>query len=548
MVEINIPEINVDELMEKIRAEVRGGGGQVDKDEGPYSDPVPVSSKIGRINSKSISEYPSFKFKKNGYHINDFLAYHDRDFVINAYRGALRRLPDPVGLEYYLNNINSGTMTKAEVLGRLRYSPEGRVRKVKIRGLFRNFAIQSSFRIPVLGYFSRILIGIINLPVIIRNFGTLEATAVAQFGQQRNQLNELFAKVKTLVDSFDKHGSELSKVAEQKADRAELSKVAEQKADRAELSKVAEQKAGWDALEQKADRAELSKMAEQKADRAELEPVSRRMHYYRLNILDQERRLRLLLEEARKRLPEPLSAGQIENMLVEEDHLLNAMYVSFEDQFRGKREDIKERQQVYLSYIQDERAGTKEAPILDIGCGRGEWLELCKEEGLVAKGVDTNRIMVSQCQDLVLDVIEIDILEFLKDQKSNSFGAITAFHVIEHLPLNILVSLLEESFRTLKHNGIIILETPNPDNIIVASRDFYLDPTHKKPIPSRLLQFMIEDRGFSKVEIVGFHPMPDYMEEKNPGEGDDEIKRVLNKYFYGPQDYAVIAYKYMDES
>ena len=94
-------------------------------------------------------------------------------------------------------------------------------------------------------------------------------------------------------------------------------------------------------------------------------------------------------------------------------------------------------------------AGTKEAPALDIGCGRGEWLELLKGDGYVGQGVDRNRIMVQQCLELGLTVVEADLVQFLRNQNSNSFGAITGFHVIEHLPLKTLITLLDESLRVL---------------------------------------------------------------------------------------------------
>ncbi|KAF5429181.1 O-antigen chain-terminating methyltransferase [Candidatus Methanophagaceae archaeon] len=170
MIQTNIPEINVDELMEKIRAEVRRRKEREETVHGPAhqadraSQPAP-SPGIDPFSIGTIPEPEPFEFKGGGYHINDFLKYHDLHFVMNAYRGILRRRPDSKGLQHFLKNFRSGKMSKAEVLGRLRYSPEGRVKKVKMKGLFWNFVVQSSFRIPVLGYFSRLTVGIVNLPM-----------------------------------------------------------------------------------------------------------------------------------------------------------------------------------------------------------------------------------------------------------------------------------------------------------------------------------------------------------------------------------------------
>ena len=115
--------------------------------------------------------------------------------------------------------------------------------------------------------------------------------------------------------------------------------------------------------------------------------------------------------------------------------------------------------------------------MLDAGCGRGEWLELLKEQGITTgRGIDNNRVMVKQCEGYGLDVIEGDVIESLRDFPSASLGAVTAFHLIEHLPLNVLVKFLDETARVLKSGGIAIFETPNPENILVGAFTFYLDP------------------------------------------------------------------------
>jgi len=251
-------------------------------------------------------------------------------------------------------------------------------------------------------------------------------------------------------------------------------------------------KADFDALN------DIKNMINTKADSNSIEGITReiknianQIRENKLNILDQQRRLMLLLEEARKRLPEPINKTQIQNMLTEEDHILDAMYVSFEDQFRGTREDIKNRQKIYLPCIEHVKGGTENAPVLDIGCGRGEWLELLKENGYIAKGLDVNRIMVQKCLETGLNVEEADAIEYVRSQKSNSFGVITGFHIVEHLPLKILISLFDEALRILKPGGLVIFETPNPENIIVGACSFYTDPTHRNPITPNKLKYLL---------------------------------------------------------
>ena len=269
----------------------------------------------------------------------------------------------------------------------------------------------------------------------------------------------------------------------------------------------------------------------------EIGQILRQLREHKLDILDQQRRVTLLLEEARKRLGEPLSPQQVENILKEEDHLFDSLYVSIEDRFRGTREDIKQRQGIYLSHIDDVNAGTEEAPILDIGCGRGEWLELLKERNYIAKGVDSNRVMVQQCHELGLDVVEVDALEFLRKQKSNTFGAITGFHIIEHLPLGNLISVFDESLRVLKPGGVVIVETPNPENLFVGAYTFHYDPTHKTPWVPEVLDLIAGQRGFCKTTILKLHPYSDFYQV------DETTDPFKNRWFYSETDFALIGYK-----
>ena len=289
---------------------------------------------------------------------------------------------------------------------------------------------------------------------------------------------------------------------------------------------------------------ELQDLVQKKADIAlfnqtqeQLKGINQQVLTHKRNIVAQEQRLSLLLEEARKRLPEPLDTDQIQTMVKEEDHLLDAMYVAFEDQFRGTREDIKERLKVYLPYIKQAKAGTQRAPILDVGCGRGEWLELLQENGKVARGIDVNRIMVKECVERELDVVEANVVEYLRQQKQGSLGAVTGFHIIEHLGLKKLVALFDEALRVLRPGGIVIFETPNPENLLVGSCYFYTDPTHKVPLVPQSLSYIFEQRGFSKTEILKLHKRaePKYTE-------NDHINELIWRSNM-EQDYAIIGYK-----
>jgi O-antigen chain-terminating methyltransferase len=542
MIENTIPEVNVDELMEKIREEVRerkslrtGTG----PGSGTFVQPADFAAEPMFPACESLAKSPPFVLKEGGYDISDFLDYHDEDFVHHAYLGILGRGPDMEGGSFYLDLLRRGTLTRLDMLGRIRYSPEGRTRSTKIRGLLFPFAVRSTYRIPVLGYFVRMAVAIFSLPAIVKRVETLEAI-------MPERLYHLEGQLTAKADRTEVHG-----LALQKADMGLLEELQKSKADRTEVNRLALQKANMGLLEElqksKADRADLERLASLKADGAlfaeqqdKITGMLRQLRDHKLNILDLQRRLTMLLEEARKRLPAPVSVEQIENMLKEAGSPQGFIYVLFEDQFRGTREEIKERQKIYLPYIRETNAGARQDPVLDLGCGRGEWLELLKEESLEYCGIDTNDVLISQCRQRGLTVLEEDVVAHLRSLPDASLGAITGFHIIEHLPFNTLVALLDEALRVLRPSGIVIFETPNPRNICVGACNFYVDPTHRTPLHPEMMRFLVESRGFCRVEILPLHPVG--KEDRLPEDGS-EIVRRFNEYFYGPQDYAVIGVK-----
>ena len=261
--------------------------------------------------------------------------------------------------------------------------------------------------------------------------------------------------------------------------------------------------------------------------------------YLKYDLMQQKRLISLFLEEARRRLPEPFNQEQLQTFFNEEEHLFDEFYLAFEDHFRGSREDILNRLKVYLPLIEKANVGTPDAPILDVGCGRGEWLELLKESGYISRGLDINRVMVEQCQARGLEAIEADVINYLQSLPENSLGAITGFHIIEHLPFKTLMRLFSETVRVLKPQGLVIFETPNPDNVLVGSNTFYLDPTHINPLPSPTIKFMAEMFGLYNTQVITLHPYPE--NAKVDGQG---IAERFNDHFYGPQDYAVVGYKH----
>lgn len=177
-------------------------------------------------------------------------------------------------------------------------------------------------------------------------------------------------------------------------------------------------------------------------------------------------------------------------------------YRAFEDRYRGSRELIGERLKVYLPFVQPLHKLVSPANAVDLGCGRGEWLELLQREGFDAHGVDLDEDMLKASRELSLSVQKDEAVNHLKTLDSESMALVTAFHVVEHISFSELQELLVESLRVLKPGGLLILETPNPENVVVATRNFFLDPTHLRPIPPLLLSFVCEYAGFDRIKIV----------------------------------------------
>jgi O-antigen chain-terminating methyltransferase len=211
-------------------------------------------------------------------------------------------------------------------------------------------------------------------------------------------------------------------------------------------------------------------------------------------------------------------------------------YKAFEDQFRGSRELIKERLRAYQPFLENLRTIDPNGQALDLGCGRGEWLEILGELNIAASGIDLDEGMLSDCRKLGLNVEQGNALTKLSQQADNSLVLISGFHLAEHLSNADLQTLIHESHRTLKPGGLLILETPNTENITVATINFYFDPSHLRPIPAKLLQFLTLHFGFSRSKIIGLQESTELRDSKQ----SPSLFQVLNEV---SPDYAVIAQK-----
>ena len=215
--------------------------------------------------------------------------------------------------------------------------------------------------------------------------------------------------------------------------------------------------------------------------------------------------------------------------------MINNFYRSFEDKYRGSREVIKARLEVYIPFIETMKLTQDRPKVIDLGCGRGEWLELLIENDCDVIGVDLDEGMLQDCIQRGFNVKQQDAIEELKSMNDNSVSIVTGFHIVEHLPFEIIQILVQEALRVLVPGGLLILETPNPENLKVASEYFYMDPTHTKPIPSNLLSFLTEHYGFTRTKVIRLQESKSLVNNENI-----YLKDVIDGV---SPDYSIIAQK-----
>lgn len=370
--------------------------------------------------------------RKAEYTLGDLLRYDDAEFVTNVYRAVLAREPDD-GAGDYLRELRAGRVSKVDVIGSIRWSPEGIARSVHVDGLLVPYKLQVWRRIPVLGRALAWGLDVIRLPTLLRRLET--------------QLGHVSGDAQVMHEALGR----LTAVNSERIASLEAAVAAHPT---------------MEAIE------DLQSRMDAQAERVSAE-------------IDQMMRS---------------SRGPAMGDSMRKD--LDQLYADFEEQFRGPEEQIRHRLEPYLKFVSDLGAGTPDTPVVDLGCGRGEWLEMLRDRGLTASGVDLNGVFVQTCQAKGLKVAAQDAVALLRSLPARSVGLVTSFHLVEHLPFEVMIDLFDEALRVLVPGGGMIVETPNPENALVAQWAFYMDPTHRNPLPPEMLRWMINSRGFVQSDIV----------------------------------------------
>lgn len=214
----------------------------------------------------------------------------------------------------------------------------------------------------------------------------------------------------------------------------------------------------------------------------------------------------------------------------------DTFYRALEERFRAPVDEIQRRLSIYRPFLQALRQQNPKAQGFDIGCGRGEWLRVLQDEGISAQGVDLDDEMLRACHESGLQARNQDALSALRELPPESLDLVSAFHVVEHLEFDYLRELIDEAYRVLVPGGLLIMETPNSENLLVGTNSFYLDPTHQRPVPSLFLEFLCQHAGFPQSSLMRL--------QEDPALHNPEAFIGLWQVLYGASpDYAVIARK-----
>ncbi|MFW6388842.1 MAG: methyltransferase domain-containing protein, partial [Desulfohalobiaceae bacterium] len=385
--------------------------------------------------------------------LSGLLVLTGQDFVRRVFEVVLDRAPEKKEQEHYLQALGQGRMNRIDVLGRLRRSQEGRKKKVRLQGLYCLYGLQAlarrtGKRLPLAAGLLRRLAAL--------GTALVRAPALEQAEFMQDQIRRrLESRIKNLEEKHqntEKEQLKFQQWCKQRLQSLERDWVVNLLARR----------------EQGADQGQLTQNVQQEHQDA-------------------------VPAQAKHQPGLPWS-----------------VYAGFEDLFRGTRQEVMQGLQVLAPLAcNPELPGPGEGfahQVLDLGCGRGEWLQVLQERGVSALGLELNPEFVSRCRVQGLEAVQAEALDYMGSLPENSVPVISALHLIEHLAPEYRYILLQECFRVLVPGGLALLETPNPRNILVGSGDFYRDPEHVTPIFPDTLAFLGQMFGFEDSTAFFFNP------------------------------------------
>lgn len=449
----------------------------------------------------------------------ELIQLDDEPLIRAAYPTLLNRKAEKAEIQQGLMQLRSG-FDKFEVLAELRYSPEGIAHNAEVHGLRRARLKNRLRQIPIIG------------KLILSAYGV---TLIEPRNRHVNARLDLLTRQNKLVqDGLHAHKDMMQAqlevqqrlITDQQKQLQEQHKYLQNQQRSLDAQHAAQRQQAEEFQRLEAE-LQLARDLQQQSKNVQQELRARLQHLER-----QPRQAAVAADSSTSTVVATVEPQQHQSAVPD------SFYLAFENRFRGDAETIRERQSYYLPMLDELAPLNSGLPLVDIGCGRGEWLQMLPER-FKRIGIDLNSMNVEACHAQGLEAVQQDALIWLANQPENSIAAVTAFHVIEHLSFEQFNVLLDECQRVLAPGGVVIFETPNPENLISAATHFYTDPTHLHPLPPAFTEFLVEFKGFDDVQIHRLNPIPrEYALNE-----DSEVARRCDALFYGPQDYAVTASK-----
>lgn len=271
-------------------------------------------------------------------------------------------------------------------------------------------------------------------------------------------------------------------------------------------------------------------LAQELARLRELIPVSARRNDALIAALDQKiETVDVRIRDLTNPVLERAASGAIDPS--------DVLYRRLEDSLRGSGASLRESAVHYAELARDAQ------PLLDVGCGRGELLEACRDAGVKSSGYDTNERSVADLVARGLDASVGAIPGCFSTIEAGSIGAVAAIHVVEHLPVDALFALFAESVRVLRPGGLLMIETPNAESLAVTGSEFWRDPTHLAPRHPAALTLLAREHGFTIEEILPIHPFPEgnrFVATDDDAPSLRLLVDALNQRLFGGQDLRLV--------
>jgi len=427
----------------------------------------------------SIGFYRFVMFVKNNfrifpeyqiYEMHDFNKYYDIKFIENAFEKILNRKANEEEKVYYLNLLRSGNLSKTEIIVSIYNTTEAKQNNTKILGIKKRSLVAKIFQLPIFGYIFKSIFYLVTLPRFIRR-----------------------------INAFENHVMKMQEEAMQ-----ELQKKVDETKFEQELQKKVDETKFEQELQKKVDETKFEQELQKKVDETKFKHFQNSLK--------------------KNDVPDSYEISS-PNYNTKTVNKSDDMYYSLFEMAFYNHDFIIEKQKIYLPYIVHHKLNQYH---LDIGCGRGEFLSILKENHIKSKGIDINSVEINALKNKGYSVELNDAVSYLK-QTNEKFSSISAFQVIEHLEYDYLKQLVSLAYQALNKDGILILETICPYNPVTIN-SFYMDETHKKLIPPELISFILQWVGFKDIKILFSSPLPKELRPK-----DD----LLRSY----HDYAVIGHK-----